>query len=368
MKLKEKIISWLNKGGKELDLYKFNECGLDDYIEYFDQTYRTVAGDYKERIDGICSNILVFIDGVYNSEKSVFNNDIGITETGLDYVFDGNLLDNINREFFTSKLEIEVKGDLHIINIFTQKGAISQLRNCYKIDSNANIYETFMVKDTCFINNFNRFKVNSNIRFNYFPLHLKDTQGKEFITNKIIQKKESICNIYGINTECDLLRNNYIVELQKGSTNNVNILSLLSGNKRVDINVTMNHISSYTNSDIKVKGFLNDQSMHSFVSNVYIKRNIKKVVASKLNKNLVLSEDVKIVSEPNFEIYSSDVKCFHGASSGHIDEEALIYLMSRGISKNKATTLLYHSFVNDMITKDISSLVNPVIDNIISNV
>ena len=49
------------------------------------------------------------------------------------------------------------------------------------------------------------------------------------------------------------------------------------------------------------------------------------------------------------EIYADDVKCTHGATIGQLDEEAIFYLRSRGISKEAARSMLVHGFAKDMI-------------------
>ena len=36
----------------------------------------------------------------------------------------------------------------------------------------------------------------------------------------------------------------------------------------------------------------------------------------------------------NLEIYADDVKCSHGATSGNLDEDAIFYLMSRGLKSS----------------------------------
>ena len=48
-------------------------------------------------------------------------------------------------------------------------------------------------------------------------------------------------------------------------------------------------------------------------------------------------------------IYNNDVKCSHGSSTGEIDNDALFYLRSRGISLQKAKKMLLHAFLNEIL-------------------
>ena len=48
-------------------------------------------------------------------------------------------------------------------------------------------------------------------------------------------------------------------------------------------------------------------------------------------KALILNDKAEFNAKPELEIYADDVKCSHGSTSGSIDEDAIHYLMTRGI-------------------------------------
>ena len=48
-------------------------------------------------------------------------------------------------------------------------------------------------------------------------------------------------------------------------------------------------------------------------------------------------------------IYNNDVQCYHGSTTGEINDEALFYLRSRGIHLDEAKKILLHAFLNDII-------------------
>jgi Fe-S cluster assembly protein SufD len=62
-----------------------------------------------------------------------------------------------------------------------------------------------------------------------------------------------------------------------------------------------------------------------------------------------LSDDATVNTKPQLEIFANDVKCSHGSSTGHLNEEALFYLRSRGISTDGARRLLLHAFAMDVV-------------------
>jgi Fe-S cluster assembly protein SufD len=54
-------------------------------------------------------------------------------------------------------------------------------------------------------------------------------------------------------------------------------------------------------------------------------------------------------SKPFLEIYSDDVKCSHGSTTGQLDTEALFYLRQRGIGEESARMLLLFAFANEVV-------------------
>jgi len=58
----------------------------------------------------------------------------------------------------------------------------------------------------------------------------------------------------------------------------------------------------------------------------------------------LLSQDASAKTAPFLEIKTDDVKAGHAASVGKIDEDALFYLLSRGLSEPDARTMLVQGF------------------------
>ena len=67
-----------------------------------------------------------------------------------------------------------------------------------------------------------------------------------------------------------------------------------------------------------------------------------------MSKALILSDQSEFNVKPELEIYADDVKCSHGSTSGSIDEDAIHYLMTRGIKLPVAKKLLINGFLNEI--------------------
>ena len=64
---------------------------------------------------------------------------------------------------------------------------------------------------------------------------------------------------------------------------------------------------------------------------------------------ILLSDEAQMNSKPELEIYADDVKCSHGSTTGQLDDEAMFYLQSRGLSPDNARRLLTTAFINDVL-------------------
>jgi Fe-S cluster assembly protein SufD len=80
-----------------------------------------------------------------------------------------------------------------------------------------------------------------------------------------------------------------------------------------------------------------------------IARDAQKTVAYQKSSNLLLTNEAKMNTRPQLEIYADDVKCSHGATVGQLDQEALFYMRTRGIGKEEARLLLMYAFAREII-------------------
>jgi Fe-S cluster assembly protein SufD len=67
------------------------------------------------------------------------------------------------------------------------------------------------------------------------------------------------------------------------------------------------------------------------------------------NKNLLLSDNAEIDTQPVLQIHADEVKAAHGATIGRLDATALFYLRSRGIPAAQARVLLTLAFCREAL-------------------
>jgi Fe-S cluster assembly protein SufD len=131
------------------------------------------------------------------------------------------------------------------------------------------------------------------------------------------------------------------------------ILGLYFGNEdqHFDHNTSQNHAAPYATSDLLYKGALDDASGSVFRGIIRVSPGAQRTDAYQTNRNLLLSEEASAHSLPNLEIEADDVRCSHGATVGQLDEEALFYLQSRGLSRRRAERLVVRGFLQDVLQR-----------------
>lgn len=124
---------------------------------------------------------------------------------------------------------------------------------------------------------------------------------------------------------------------------------ILRGATKAEINWHVRHMAPYTVSRQIIKNVLNDEAQDSFTGKIYVDRIAQKTDGSQQSRGLLLSDSAEMRSRPELEIYADDVKCAHGSTTGDLDDDAMFYLQSRGISEIEARAMLIGAFVNGTV-------------------
>ncbi len=126
----------------------------------------------------------------------------------------------------------------------------------------------------------------------------------------------------------------------------------LTGNEQqADSHLTVRHKKPNCRSFQLYKGILAGSSRAVFNGRIVVDQDAQKTDARQSNRNLLLSDDATVYSNPQLEIFADDVRCTHGSTIGRLDEEAIFYLRSRGIGREEARRLLTLAFAGEILER-----------------
>ena len=169
-------------------------------------------------------------------------------------------------------------------------------------------------------------------------------------TQKIHLDRDTNFFTHSINHGGALVRNDIQAMLDaEGIHCTLNGLYLARGSQHVDHQMRVDHAKPNCHSYELFKGILEDRARAVFNGRIYVHQDAQKTDAKQSNRNLLLSKEALVHSNPRLEIFADDVRCTHGSTTGHLDDEAVFYLRSRGIGEEAARSLLTYSFAGEVL-------------------
>lgn len=153
-----------------------------------------------------------------------------------------------------------------------------------------------------------------------------------------------------LETGSALSRNELNVRLEgEGAHLVANGVLLADARRHVDTRLGIEHIARDTRCELLWRGLAEGRGRAAFHGGIVIRAGADGAEADLSNKNLLLSTNAEIDTQPVLEIHADEVKAAHGATVGQLDPTALFYLRSRGIGRDDARRLLTAAFCREAV-------------------
>ena len=135
----------------------------------------------------------------------------------------------------------------------------------------------------------------------------------------------------------------------EGAQAHIKALYLCKADEKVNFRICMHHCAPGCHSTQKINGIAGGSAQVHFDGTIVVAPEAQHTEAYQENHNIVLTEEAKVETRPQLEIYADDVKCSHGATVGQLNPDELFYMRSRGIPEAEARTLQMLSFLSPVI-------------------
>lgn len=278
------------------------------------------------------------------------------------YVVQNDSFVSLNTALYTDGIFMHVPKNvvldkpIQIINVLlSDEELMVQHRNLFVIEPNSEakvvVCDHTLSPHKFLTNSVTEIAVSENANFDYFKVQNEHNDSVQVSHTFINQKAFSNVQASAITLHGGLVRNNLYVKLDgEGCESNSYGLFVTDGTQHVDNFVFVEHAQPNCNSSQLFKGILDEKSTGAFTGRILVDRDAQKTNAYQKNSSILLTDDVKMNSKPQLEIYADDVKCGHGGTVGQLDEEALFYLRTRGISEREAKLMLMYAFANEILS------------------
>lgn len=194
--------------------------------------------------------------------------------------------------------------------------------------------------------------VEDNANLTHYRVQKESAEAFHYGSTEVSLGRGSSYNSTNINLGAAISRHDIDLKFTaEGGEAWVDGLYMLNGSQHSDTHSIIDHMVPNCTSHQNYKGVLNDQSRGVFNGKVFVRENASGTDAQQSNKNLLLSNDARVDTKPQLEIFNDDVKCSHGATVGQLEEEELFYLLTRGLPEPLARNLLTYGFAEEIINK-----------------
>jgi Fe-S cluster assembly protein SufD len=275
-----------------------------------------------------------------------------------NYLKDG--INALNTAFVSGAVFLHVKErqtvhqPIYIYNITDARSnnVLSQPRSLVHLGEQSQVYivETFVTLGTAeaFTNQVMEIVLEKDAHLEYYKI--QEDRGNQVSTTHIRHIAKSYSNTVTLSLDGAMVRNNLNIVLDaEHCESHLYGLYLQRGDNHVDNHTAVDNVKPHCFSNQLYKGIMDDNATGVFNGKIFVRPQAQKTNAYQSNKNILLSGSASVNTKPQLEIFADDVKCSHGCTIGRLDEEALFYLRSRGVSEKNAKSLLLHAFASDIL-------------------
>jgi Fe-S cluster assembly protein SufD len=218
-------------------------------------------------------------------------------------------------------------------------------------DARVTVVETFGTSDAAHVSNHSTFlSVGRNAEVTHVVVDLSAPGARTFAIHEYIVAGGATLRTLVVNAGSALNRTLVQADMtEEGAQAFLTGLNLAAEGQHHDITLQVNHRAVRTGCKPLYKQIARGRAKAVFQGRIVVERDAQKTDAKMSMQGLMLNEDAEILSKPELEIYADDVVCGHGSTCGRLDENALFYLMSRGVPKAEAETMLIRAFLAELI-------------------
>jgi Fe-S cluster assembly protein SufD len=205
--------------------------------------------------------------------------------------------------------------------------------------------------ETPLVNSATLIALGRDAALDHYRVFATDQKATHLDSLEIRQERDSRCRQFSVALGGGLLRTSLEAQLtQPGARLDSYALLVGHEDRHVDCVNVVRHAAPHTISRQTARAIASGTSRVIWNSKVVVDAGASASDSQQSGRGLLLSPSAEIDSRPQLEIHTDEVKCAHGASTGRLDPNMLFYMLSRGIDRDTAQSLLIYAFLADVLT------------------
>ena len=137
----------------------------------------------------------------------------------------------------------------------------------------------------------------------------------------------------------------------EGASCTIDGLAAIAERQLADTHTSIDHLKAHGVSRQLHKCIVGGAAHAVFNGKIFVHPHAQQTDSSQSSRNLLLGARAQVDTKPQLEIFADDVKCAHGATVGRLDDDAIFYLRSRGLSDAAARNLLTYAFGAEIVDR-----------------
>ena len=259
------------------------------------------------------------------------------------------------------------KKPLSIRYIHNSETSDALVHNIIKIESNAQFTLLESGAGAARFNSVLEVDVADNADFHHVRTQGRDHERKTVTHIFGRLGKESIFKSFTMTVNGTLTRNDAVLEFT-GDNARATVAGATAGDGESfhhDDTVFITHDAVNCESRQVFKKVLRNGATGVFQGKILVKADAQKTDGYQISQGLLLDDNSNFLAKPELEIYADDVACSHGSTVGAIDEDAIFYLVSRGVPRKQAQDMLVLAFLAEAIDEiDSNDLADDINDRL----
>ncbi|NNK78364.1 MAG: Fe-S cluster assembly protein SufD [Litoreibacter sp.] len=318
---------------------------------------------------------IVFVDGVFDAEASDDLSLDGVEITRLSEAAQADIhwakdlygalesngqvpvqrpLAALNTAFATDGVLIRATGKvskpISLIYLHNSESSDAILHHCVKVEKGADVTVIESGPAAARFNKVMEVDIADGAAFHHVRAQGRDHERRAVTHTFARLGEESTFKSFTLTANGVMTRNECVIELTgDNAIAHVAGAAVGDGDFHHDDTVFITHDALNCESRQVFKKVLRNGATGVFQGKILVKEGAQKTDGYQISQSLLLDGDSQFLAKPELEIYADDVACSHGSTSGAIDEEALFYLQSRGVSKDDAQDLLVLAFLAEAL-------------------